>query len=111
MKDILECVNLAKQVIEDKKGEKIKVLNIAELSPIADYFIVASGSNVNQLHAMSDEITEKLGKNGVHPRQIEGYRSANWILMDYGDFIIHLFTDEARDFYNLERVWGDAKTV
>ena len=109
MSDLNNCITLVKNAIEDKKGESVKILNIAELSPIADYFIIVSGNNVNQLQAIADDIDEKLSKEGVHARQIEGYRSANWILMDYGDFIIHLFTKDARDFYNLERVWKDAK--
>ena len=105
----LEYLKLARNAIEDKKGEKIKVLDITGLSPIADYFIIATGSNSNQLHAIRDNVTEKLSAAGLHYKQIEGYRNANWILMDYGDFMIHLFTDEAREFYNLERIWNDAK--
>ena len=108
MLDIKEAVKTIKDVIEDKKGTDVKILNISGLSPIADYFVIGTGSNSNQLHAMCDDIGEKLSQNGIHPKQIEGYNSGNWILMDYGDFMVHLFTDEARDFYNLDRVWKDA---
>ncbi len=110
MADIKELVDICKNVIEDKKGTDIKVLNLEGLSPIADYFILANGSNQNQLHAMSDEILEKLNKAKVNPKHIEGYQAGNWILMDYGDFMVHLFMPEAREFYNLDRIWKDAKT-
>lgn len=110
MAEIKEFVNIARNVIEDKKGTDIKVLNLQGLSPIADYFIIASGSNPNQLHAMCDEITEKLAKEGKFSKQVEGYNTGNWILMDYGDFMIHLFLNEARQFYNLDRLWKDAVT-
>lgn len=109
MADILKLVNTAVDAIDSKKGLNIKVLNIQGLSPISDYFILASGTNQNQLHAMSDEVLDKLAKEGVHAKSIEGYQAANWILMDYGDFMVHLFTEESREFYNLERIWKDAK--
>lgn len=109
MAEIRDLVFKAVEAIEDKKGINVKVLNIEGLSPIADYFVLASGTNPNQLHAMADEVTEKLAKEGSHPKQTEGYQTGNWILIDYGDFIIHLFQEEAREFYNLERIWKDAK--
>ena len=110
MAEIKDYVAIAKAAIEDKKGSDVKVLNISKLSPIADYFILATGSNINQLHAMADEVSEKLAINGVHPKQTEGYNAGNWILMDYGDFMIHLFQPESRDYYNLDRIWKDAVT-
>ena len=78
-----EMVRLAIQSLEDKKGEDIRIIDIREVSVLADYFIIASGSNANQVQAMTDNVEEVLGKAGYEPRQIEGYRSANWILMDY----------------------------
>lgn len=108
MTDFKEAVKTACLAIEDKKGYDIKVLNISGLSPMADYFVLASGDNVNQLHAIADEITDKLGEKKIFSKQTEGYNPGNWILMDYGDFIIHLFNKESRDFYNLERIWKDA---
>ena len=106
-----EMVRLAIQSLEDKKGEDIRIIDIREVSVLADYFIIASGSNANQVQAMTDNVEEVLGKAGYEPRQIEGYRSANWILMDYGDIIVHVFCREDRLFYDLERIWRDGKIV
>ena len=106
-----EMVRLAIQSLEDKKGEDIRIIDIREVSVLADYFIIASGSNANQVQAMTDNVEEVLGKAGYEPRQIEGYRSANWILMDYGDIIVHVFCREDRLFYDLERIWRDGVFV
>lgn len=106
-----EMVRLAIQSLEDKKGEDIRIIDIREVSVLADYFIIASGSNANQVQAMTDNVEEVLGKAGYEPRQIEGYRSANWILMDYGDIIVHVFCREDRLFYDLERIWRDGRTI
>ena len=111
MTEILERVKIAKAAIEDKKGEKAVILDISELSPIADYFLIVSAGNSNQLHAMADEVQDKLSLAGVSGPKAEGLTGDSWILLDYGDFMVHLFDKEARDFYNLERVWQDAKTV
>jgi len=107
--EIREAVMAAKAAMEDKKAENIKVLNITGLSPIGDYFILATGNNRSQMQAMSDAADEALAKNHIHAKQTEGYDNANWILMDYGDFMIHIFNPESREFYNLERIWRDAK--
>ena len=101
----------AVQALEDKKGEEIKVIDISEISVLADYFIIAAGRNRNQLHAMADSVEESLGKNGYTPKSIEGYRSAAWILMDYRDVVIHIFSEEDRAFYDLERIWRDGKDI
>ena len=106
-----EMVKLAIKALEDKKGEDIRIIDIREVSVLADYFIIASGSNANQVQAMTDNVEEILGQAGYEPRQIEGYRSANWILMDYGDIIVHVFCREDRLFYDLERIWRDGKVV
>ena len=106
-----EMVKLAIKALEDKKGEDIRIIDIREVSVLADYFIIASGSNANQVQARTDNVEEILGKAGYEPRQIEGYRSANWILMDYGDIIVHVFCREDRLFYDLERIWRDGKVV
>ncbi len=105
----LEMVRLAKAALEDKKGQNIKVIDISKVSVLADYFIIADGSNPNQVQAMADSVEEALGQAGYPCRQIEGYGSANWILMDYGDIIIHAFNREDRLFYDLERIWRDGK--
>lgn len=94
-----------------KKAEDIKVINIAEVSVLADYFIIASGTNRNQVQAMADNVEETLGRAGVNPKQIEGYQTANWVLLDYGDVVIHVFDEENRLFYDLERIWRDGKSV
>lgn len=109
MIDILNAVKIARDAMEDKKGTDVKVLNISGLSPISDYFVIGSGNNVNQVKAMADEVIDKLSKAGIDARHTEGYNNANWILLDYGDFIVHVFTNESRDFYNIERIWRDAK--
>lgn len=106
-----EIVKLIKTAIEDKKGENIKIIDISNISVIADYFIIASANNHNQLRAIKDEIEEKLSKEGLEPKQIEGNRSATWILMDYQDVVIHLFDKEQRLFYDLDRIWTDGKIL
>ena len=106
-----EIARLAYEAIEDKKGEDIQILNIQGVSVIADYFIIASGSNQNQIHSIADNIVETLGRNGYDFRQIEGYQTANWVLLDYNDVIIHIFNREDRLFYDLERIWSDGKLV
>lgn len=106
-----EIVRFTYEALEDKKGTEITVLDIAKVSVIADYFIIASGNNRNQVQALADSVQESLGKNQVYPKQIEGYQSANWILMDYGDVIIHVFNEEDRLFYDLERIWRDGQKI
>ena len=97
--------------MEDRKAEDVTVIDISEISPIADYFIIANGTNQNQLQAMRDAADEALYKAGVKVQQIEGNQSSTWILMDYGDIIIHIFSKEDRLFYYLERTWRDGKVV
>ena len=97
--------------LADKKGENIRIIDISKISVLADYFIIASGSNRNQVQAMADNVQEELQKEGIQIRQIEGYKTANWILMDYGDIIIHIFSSEDRLFYDLERIWRDGRKV
>lgn len=106
-----EMTKLAIDALEDKKAEDIKVIDISEVSVIADYFIIASGSNRSQIQALADNVEEKLGRNGHLVKQVEGYDSANWVLMDFGDIIVHIFDSENRLFYDLERIWKDGKEV
>ena len=106
-----EMTKLAVTALEDKKAENIKIINIETVSSLADYFIIAGGSNRNQVQARCDNVEETLGRAGYTQCKIEGYESANWILMDYGDLVIHLFDEENRLFYDLERIWRDGKTV
>ena len=105
-----EMVKLAYEALSDKKGSDIKIIDIRDVTVIADYFIIADGSNPNQVQAMADNVQEVLGRVGCECRQIEGYQNANWILMDYRDVIVHIFCREDRLFYDLERIWRDGKT-
>lgn len=107
----LEMAKLAIEALEDKKAEDIKVIDISEVSVIADYFIIAGGSNRSQIQALCDNVDEKLGRAGSPSKQIEGYDTANWILMDFGDVIVHIFDKENRLLYDLERIWRDGKEV
>lgn len=104
-----EAAKMAFKAIEDKKGVDTMVIDIASLTPIADYFIITSGENRNQVQAIADNVTEQLGFAGKEYKAIEGYRTANWILVDYGDIVIHIFNKEDRRFYDLERIWRDGK--
>lgn len=106
-----EMAKLALTALEDKKGTDIKVIDISGVSVMADYFLIASGSNRNQVQALADNVEEKLLEVDVHPRQIEGYQTANWILMDFNDVIVHIFNEEDRLFYNLEKIWLDGKVI
>lgn len=106
-----EAAKIVVDAMEEKKAEDIQIIEISEISIIADYFIIANGSNINQVHAISDRVEELLAKKEIHPRQIEGYEHANWVLMDYGDVIVHIFDKENRLFYNLERIWRDGKQI
>ena len=102
---------LAVEALEDKKAEDITIIDISEVSVIADYFIIAGGNNKSQIQALSDVVDEKLGRAGLPLKQIEGYNYANWILLDFGDIIVHIFDKENRLFYDLERIWCDGKKI
>jgi len=97
--------------LEDKKGEDITVIDISTVSVLADYFIIANGTNHNQVQALIDSVGEKLAKMGYEPKNIEGYQTGNWILMDYNDIIVHVFDKQNRLFYDLERIWRDGKIM
>lgn len=111
MENSKKMVKLAFEALEDKKGEDIQVIEIKDISVIADYFIIANGANSQQVDALVDSVKDKLGRNGHEPLRVEGVRSANWILLDYGDVIVHVFSKEDRLFYNLERIWRDGKII
>lgn len=106
-----EIARLAIEALEDKKAEDIRVIDISEVSVIADYFIIAGGNNRSQIQALCDNVEEKLGRAGSAVKQIEGYDTANWILMDFGDVIVHIFDRENRLLYDLERIWRDGKQI
>ena len=106
-----KMAQIAIDALEDKKAEDLKVIDISEVSVIADYFIIASGSNRSQIQALCDQVEEKLAKEGFLVKQIEGYDTANWVLLDFGDIIVHIFDQENRLFYDLERIWKDGKEI
>ncbi|MBE5827157.1 MAG: ribosome silencing factor [Butyrivibrio sp.] len=102
---------MAIDALEDRKGEDIRVIDISEISTLADYFIIAAGTNRNQVQALADSVQEKLGRAGHMTKNVEGYDAANWILLDFGDIIVHVFDSENRLFYDLERIWRDGKLI
>ena len=106
-----ELARIAIAALEEKKAEDIRVIDISEVSVLADYFIIANGSNGPQIQALSDEVSEKMEKAGAVLTQIEGYDNASWVLLDFGDVIIHIFNQEYRLLYDLERIWRDGKQV
>lgn len=106
-----ELANLAYDALDDKKGINITIIDISEVSIVADYFVIAGGNNINQVKALADNVDEEMAKNKIHSKHVEGYNNANWILMDYNDVIVHIFNEDDRLFYDLERIWRDGKIV
>ena len=103
----LEAVRAA----EEKQARNVRVLDLREVTTFADYFVIVSGANTRQIQAIADEIHQRLKKLGETPTSMEGYDNADWVLMDYGDYLVHIFSDKARLYYDLDRLWRDAKTV
>lgn len=106
-----ELCKIAVAALEDRKAENVKVIDIREVSPVADFFVIATGTNQSHIQAMRDAVDEALYKSGLKVKQIEGNSNSTWILMDYGDIIIHIFSKEDRLFYDLERIWRDGKII
>ena len=106
-----EMTKIALKALDDKMAMDVKVIDINQVSVLADYIIIASGINQNQVQAMVDNVDEMMNKAGYEPKQIEGTKNSSWILMDYGDLIIHVFDEENRLFYDLERIWRDGKVI
>jgi len=107
----MESINFAKAIAEiilSKKGSDIKILDLSAVSSIADFFLICSADSDAQVRAIADEIDKQLRKNGIKCYYKEGYDSLNWVLLDYFDVVVHIFRKEARQFYNLEKLWGDA---
>lgn len=107
----IEILRTAYQALDDKFAIDIVVLDIRGISTMADFFIIASGGNPNSINAIVGAAEEKLRDIGLMMRHVEGLQTANWVLMDYGDIILHIFDKENRSFYHLERVWGDARVI
>ena len=111
MNQAKDMVKIAVKALDDHKGEDIRVIEIGEVTTIADYFIIANGTNTSQVQALVDAVQEALGRQGFEPKRVEGLGSTSWILIDYGDVIVHVFSREDRLFYNLERIWRDGKSA
>ncbi|MDY4742153.1 MAG: ribosome silencing factor [Lachnospira sp.] len=111
MADSKEMVKVMVAALQDKKAEDIRIIDISNVSVIADYFVIANGNNPNQIQAMVDNVEEQMYKSGFDDPKVEGYNSASWILLDYHDVILHVFSEEDRAFYNIERIWRDGKEI
>lgn len=111
MEDAKKMVKIACAALADKKGEDVRVIEIGGVSVIADYFIIVNGNNVPHVQALVDAVEEALGLAGFEPKAIEGIHNTSWVLMDYNDLIVHVFSKEDRVFYDLERVWRDGKDI
>ena len=108
MTQVMEAV----QAAEAKKAEEISILEMDKASgAFTDYFVICSGSNPRQIQAISDEVEQRLSRTGLRPTHVEGYNQAEWVLLDYVDFVVHVFSQKARNFYNLERLWKSAKQL
>lgn len=111
MADSKDMLKVIIDALQDKKAEDIRIIDISNVSVIADYFVIASGSNTNQIQAMVDNVEEEMFKAGYDDPKVEGYNTASWILLDYKDVIVHVFSEDDRTFYNIERIWRDGKEV
>lgn len=97
--------------LDSKKAQDIKVIKVRDLTIIADYFVIASGTSSTQTRALADEVEYQLKENGISPSQVQGNNGSNWIILDYCDIIVHVFSQETREFYSLERLWRDGEEV
>mgnify|MGYP001662486914 CR=1 FL=1 len=111
MQDPRELAKAVVSVLDSKKARGLKVLYVGDKTVIADYFVLCTGTSNTQLRALSSELEEKLAEAGIHPGHIEGYNEASWIIMDYASVIVHIFDRESRNFYNLEKLWGEAEEI
>jgi ribosome-associated protein len=102
---------IAARAAESKQASDVKVLDVREVTSFADYFVICSGANTRQIQAIGDAVAKDLKEYGERPINVEGYETAEWILADYGDLLVHIFSDKARKFYDLERLWRHAKLV
>ncbi len=107
----LEQAKKIVEILDEMKAADIKLLKIDEISSLGDYFIISSGTSATAVKAQSDKVEIKLKELGIMPLKVEGYRSTGWILIDYGSIVVHIFTQEAREFYDLDRLWKDAQVI
>jgi len=106
-----EKIKTAVKALDSKRAEDIQVIGIGDLTIIADYFIIANGMSNTQTKALAEEVEFRLSQLGVEPNRTEGYQGQTWIVLDYGDIVVHVFYKETRDYYNLERLWSDGTPV
>ncbi|MBQ9278941.1 MAG: ribosome silencing factor [Lachnospiraceae bacterium] len=106
-----EMVKIAYNALDDKKANDIKIINIGDISSIGDYLVIADGSNNNHVQALCDNVDEMMHKSGYKLKNREGYSNGGWILLDYYDIIVHIFSEEERSFYDLEHIWRDGGYV
>lgn len=106
-----DMISIAVKALDEKKGKDIKVLHTADQTTLADYFIICNGTSNTQVRALADAVEEAMSKAGEEPHHIEGHRGGQWTLMDYSSVVVHIFTEEGREFYGLERLWSDAEAV
>lgn len=106
-----ELMEQAVRSLDSHKAEDIRVIGVTELTSLADYFVIASGSSSTQVKALSDYVEKELMEKGEAPKRTEGYAASNWILMDYGTVVVHIFQKETRTFYDLERLWKDGRQM
>lgn len=104
----VKCACIA---LDEHLGEELSVLHIGKITTIAEYFVIVTAKNENQMAALQDAVDEALGREGLFPKRVEGGKDSPWILLDYGDFVVHIFSREHREFYNLERLWADGEEV
>ena len=106
-----EVIEISVKALDSKRAENIRVIGIRDLTVIADYFVIANGTSTTQTKALADEVEYQLKEKGRTPQRIEGYQGANWIVLDYGDVVVHVFYKETRQFYDLERLWSDGENI
>lgn len=111
MSEQAKMAQVAYNALDEKKGEDIKIIEISEISVMADYFVIANGNNISQVQALVENVEEKMHQSGFSMKRMEGNRSSTWVLLDYGDVVVHIFDSEDRLFYDLERIWSDGRVI
>ncbi len=109
--ETIDKIKLISKILDNKKAEDIEIISIKDLSIISDYFVIASATNVTQAKALADEVEFKLKQKDIIPVRIEGYASANWIILDYSDIVVHIFHKEAREYYSLDKLWSNGEKI
>lgn len=108
---MIDTLKIALKAVDDKKAGDVVVMDISGIASFADFFLICTGESARQIQAIADEVEEKLREAGRRPEHVEGYQNAEWVLMDYLDFVVHVFSRQAREYYDLERLWRDARKL